>query len=120
MEIEILSKKEEKLFGRNEIVFSIISDNKTVSKQDALVVLCKKLNLKPDSTVITEIKQGFGARTSVGYAHAYLKADDIKRFEEKRLLDRASKKSGGAEAAEPEVKKEEAKAPEEKKEETVE
>lgn len=92
MEIKVLSDNEEKLFGRRNIVFSIVSSDKTASKEEALVELCKRLNLKPDATVITSIEQGFGVKVSTAHAHAYQDASGIKKFESKRLLERMERK----------------------------
>ncbi len=92
MEIKVLSDNEEKLFNRRNIIFSIVSSDKTASKAEALVELCKKLNLKPNATVITSIEQGFGLKVSTAHAHAYHDAGNIKRFESKRLLERMERK----------------------------
>lgn len=98
MDINIISTKEEKLWGRKDIEFSVKTPGSTVSKDDVKVELCKKLNLNPDSTIITKINQEFGDRSNLCYAHSYSKKEDLQKFEPEYLLKRMSGKNAEAPA----------------------
>lgn len=110
MDIKIISNKEEKLFNRSRIEFSMAYAERTPSKEEAKVELCKKLNLRPEFTIITGIHQEFGSRMSMADAHTYLNKESLEKFEPKYLLNRLNKKDKGA----TEEKKEEKPAAEHK------
>ncbi len=93
MEINIISNEENKLLGRKEIRFSAAHEKETESKENVKVELCKKLNLKPDSTIIIRINQHFGEKRISGLAHSYEKKDDMLKYEQQHLFKRAEKKS---------------------------
>ncbi|MDE1857235.1 MAG: hypothetical protein KGH98_04120 [Candidatus Micrarchaeota archaeon] len=113
MNVRIVSDTENRLFGRRDIEFDIVSESATVSKEEAKVELCKKLSLDPDATVIVRVDQQFGYKRCVGFAHSYKNAADIKRYEPEHLLGRG-KKGAAAEQPKEEPKQEKR---EEKKEE---
>ena len=104
MELRIISNNENKMLSRKEIRFSVMQDGGTVSRAELAKELCKKLNLHPESTIITRIDQGFGMRESTGMAHAYQTKDALEKYEPKKILARIAKRSrkaagrqGGAE-----------------------
>src|SRR5437016_6312857 len=105
MKIEIVSDTENNLLKRKEIRFSIMEDNGTVKKSDALAELSKSLNLSPESTIIVRLDQSFGARQCFGVAHSYKTREELERIEPKYLLSRGKPKEPKA----PEAKKEEKK-----------
>ncbi len=109
MDIAVTSDKEEKLFSRRSIAFTIAYDGSTPSKETARTGLCKKLNLMPDLTVITAISQDYGSRTCSAHANSYASKDALQRFERRHTLSRLSKgkEEGSKEEAKPEPKKEE-------------
>ncbi len=89
MEISISSTNDEKLFNRKTILFSVSYEGSTASKDSVKVELCKRLNLKPDCTVISSMEQGFGSRQSAGSAHAYSDEQSMRKFEPAYVMKRA-------------------------------
>lgn len=113
MNVRIVSDTENKLFGRRDIEFDIVSESATVSKDEAKVELCKKLNLDPDATLVVRMDQSFGYKKCTGVAHSYKNAADIKKYEPGHLLARGKK---GAAAEQPKEEKPKEAKKEEKKE----
>ncbi len=111
MNIHVISETENKLFDRKEIVCSVTLDDRTLSNEEAKREICKKMNLKPDATIITGIEQSFGIKHCTVYAHAYAKSSDIEKFEKKHILARLKKSSEKA------AKKDTAEKPKEEKKE---
>lgn len=112
MDIAVTSDKEEKLFSRRAITFTLAYGGATPSKGAARTELCKKLNLMPALTVITGIGQDYGSRSCRASAHSYSSKEALERFERRHITARLSKKEGKErkeEAAKPEQKEEKAK-----------
>ncbi|MDE1865304.1 MAG: hypothetical protein KGH94_01535 [Candidatus Micrarchaeota archaeon] len=87
MELKILSNKENKTIGRKEVEFSVFSE--TAIKRDELKAeLCKSLNASPNSTIIVGVNSSFGSKMSTGTAHSYKSEEDLKRYENRGLLER--------------------------------
>ncbi len=84
MELKILSNNENKLLKRKEISFSVVQDGGTVNKAELSKELCKKLNLHPESTIITRIDQGYGMKGSTGIAHAYQTKEMLEKYEPRK------------------------------------
>ncbi len=102
MELKILKNNENKLFNRKEISFSVEQMGSTVNRTELTKELCKKLSLHPESTIITRIDQGYGAKGSTGMAHAYQSKEMLEKYEPKKRLARIAKKAAkGQPAAEP-------------------
>lgn len=127
MDVSILSDTNNPVVDRREVRFSVVEDDRTVSKEEVKKEICKQLNMSPDFTIIVEIKQEFGVRRSSGLAHSYKSKEALERAEPKYLIARLAKKNakkeGGAEAAaapaeapKEEKKKEKKEHKEEKKE----
>ncbi len=114
MEINILSDNDNKNVGRREISFSAVQDDKTASKEQIKQELCKRLNLNPDSTIITEIKQEFGMRRSTGIVHSYGSKEQLEKAEPGYLIKRLSKGEKKEGAEQKEEKPKEAKGKQEK------
>ncbi len=115
MDIAVTSDKEEKLYSRRSIAFSMTYDKSTPSKEQARTELCKRLNLMPDLTIITDIVQDYGTRTCTAHANSYASKDALQRFERRHVLSRLSKKEGGEKGEEKgEAKKDEKKGEAEK------
>ncbi|HII10281.1 MAG: 30S ribosomal protein S24e [Candidatus Micrarchaeaceae archaeon] len=100
MELKILSNNENKLLKRKEISFSVVQEGGTVNKAELSKELCKKLNLHPESTIITRIDQGYGMKGSTGMAHAYQTKEELEKYEPRKLLERGAKKAAKAQPAE--------------------
>lgn len=100
MELQINSNVENKLFQRKEIKFTLDAEI-TPSREQIKVELCKKLSLSPDSTMVVNVDQLFGSKTSVCTAHSYHSKELMLKFEPKYLVKRVEKaasKAAGAEA----------------------
>ncbi len=104
MEIRILEEREEKLFGRKEIIFETSYEGKTPSGEEVKQEICKKLGLSPDLTIVIKIDQAFGKGLSTVKVHSYAK---------KEIMERIVRKSKAATAKKPDVQKP---APEKKEE----
>jgi small subunit ribosomal protein S24e len=90
MELKIISNTENKSFGRREITFNVLQDSGTSKRAEVHAELCKKLNLKPESTIVVRMSQRFGAKECVAVAHSYEAKEVMERYEPRYLLDRAS------------------------------
>ena len=117
MEVSILSDNDNKNAGRREVSFLVVQDDKTASKEQIKQELCKRLNLSPEATIITEIRQEFGMRRSTGMAHAYASKEQLERSEPRYLLKRLSKGEKKEGSEQKEEKAEEGKKQERKTEE---
>jgi small subunit ribosomal protein S24e len=120
MEVSILSDTNNPVMNRREINFSVVQEGKTASREEIKTEICKKLNLSPDATIVTQIDQEFGVRRCSGTAHSYKSREILEKAEPRYLLARLTKraKKGEAGAAAPQGEKEAPKeAKEEKKEE---
>lgn len=117
MEVSIMSDTNNPVMDRREIKFSVVQEGKTASRDEIKTEICKKLNLSPDATIITEIDQEFGVRRCSGSAHSYKSKEALEKAEPRYLLARLVKRDKKKEA--PQEPKEEAKAeaPKEAKEE---
>ncbi|MGI0100846.1 MAG: 30S ribosomal protein S24e [Candidatus Micrarchaeaceae archaeon] len=91
MELEIISKKENVLFKRKEILFSIEGSAGTTRRNDVKAEICKRLNLSPEYTIVVRIDQGFGSKKSTGVAHSYDSKETMETYEQKHVLARVSK-----------------------------
>ena len=110
MELKVLSNVENNLLSRKEIVFSVVQESSTVSKNELVKELSKKLNLNPEGTIIIKLDQSFGVKQSMGLAHSYKSKDLLEKYEPKHLISRLTgKKEKKAEQPKPEPKAEEAK-----------
>jgi ribosomal protein S24E len=87
MELKITSTQENKTIGRKEIIFSVFSE-KSVKNEEVKVELCKSLNASPNTTIIVRVDSGFGSKMSTGVAHTYKTEADLKRYENRGLLER--------------------------------
>ncbi len=87
MELKITSTIENKAIGRKEIGFSVFSDS-SVKRDDLKAELCKSLNASPNSTIIVRIDSGFGTKMSTGIAHSYKSEEELKKYENRGLLER--------------------------------
>ncbi len=107
--IEILSKKDNTLFSREEIEFKVTDSNKTPSREDVKNLLIANTKQKEGQIIIKKINSIFGSNIATGIAYVYKNAEIMKKIEPKHILKRNEKKE-----KKPEEKPVEAK-PEEKK-----
>jgi small subunit ribosomal protein S24e len=89
MEIEILSKQENKLLNREEIRFVVRFEKGTTPVRDAVrEELQRLLKVKEGVVVIDHMKTEFGRRQARGYAKLYPTLEDATRWERKHVLVR--------------------------------
>jgi len=114
MEIKIDSKKNNPLFDRTEVHFSIQHEGeKTPNREIIRSELAEKLNAKKENIIINDIQSSSGIQKSIGYAKIYSSVKKTEEMERKHILKR--NKIGGEKK-----KKEGEKKPEEKTENTEE
>ncbi|MCD6371527.1 MAG: 30S ribosomal protein S24e [Candidatus Aenigmarchaeota archaeon] len=88
MEIIIKDKKENGLLDRTEVNFEIVYENAPPKRPEIKEALAKALNVNPNLVVVEKIRNVFGMRKSVGYAHVYNKEESLNKYERKHLLKR--------------------------------
>ncbi len=120
--MEIDSKKNNPLFDRTEVHFTIQHEGeKTPNREIIRSELAEKLNAKKENIIINDIQSSSGIQKSTGYAKIYSSVKKAEEMERKHILKRnkisgkKEKKEGEkAETAEEPPKEEE--KPAEKKE----
>lgn len=82
MEVEILSKYENKLLGRVEVRFKAThGKEKTPQRDQVREALAKALGHAKDSIVVGEMHSAFGLASTQGYAKVYGNVDAAKKLE---------------------------------------
>ncbi len=125
MEIEIDSKKNNPLFNRTEVRFTIIHTSEgTPNREIIRSELAEKLNAKKENIIINNINSSFGIQQSTGYAKIYASPKKSEELERKYILKRnkatgkqqKKKEEKGESEEKPEPPKEGEKSAEEKEE----
>lgn len=125
MEIEIDSKKNNPLFNRTEVRFTIIHTSEgTPNREIIRSELAEKLNAKKENIIINNINSSFGIQQSTGYAKIYTSPKKSEELERKYILKRnkatgkqqKKKEEKGESEEKPEPPKEGEKSAEEKEE----
>ncbi len=89
MEIEIVSKNENKLLERIEVMFKATHMKEGTPQRDAVRdKIASLLNVSKDRVVIDSMKSEFGRMETVGYAKAYESKEAAMKFERKHILIR--------------------------------
>ncbi len=89
MEIEILSRRENKLLSRLELRFQIrYEEGTTPSRPEIREGLTKELKLKKQVLVIDSVQSQFGKREARGYAKIYESVEEARRLERPHVLAR--------------------------------
>jgi small subunit ribosomal protein S24e len=104
MDVKVLSSRENKVMGRKELEFVVVSESSPRS-DEVRAELCKSNGISPELMVVVRIDSQYGSRTSRGIAHAYETKEALMRFESKHILKRLGLIEAGA------SKGEKAKAP---------
>lgn len=124
MEIEIVSRKENMVIGRTEVVFKAVHLNeKTPKRSEIKEKLAELLGVSKGNVVIDNMKPEFGRPESSGYAKVYKNIEDGKGLERDYILMRNNlleKKAKEKKKPEEEGKEKEEVKPEQKKEEKTE
>jgi small subunit ribosomal protein S24e len=111
MDIEIISKKNNPLFNRTEVHFTINHTGEgTPNREIIRSELSEKLNAKKENIIINSINSSFGIQQSKGYAKIYTSLKKSDNPERKYILKRNKL------AGKQEIKKEEKKETEKKTE----
>lgn len=98
MEIEIVTRKENKLLEREEVYFKVKHEGKTPSRKKVRDNLG---NLTGGKVVILEyLRPVYGVPEAEGYARIYKSEKKAKEVEAKHILERNLKKGGGEEKKE--------------------
>lgn len=86
MEIEILSKHENKLLQRVEVRFKATHAKEKTPARDAVrEALAKSLGGTKDAIVVDEMQSAFGKSETLGYAKQYATVDAAKKLEPHHL-----------------------------------
>ncbi|MGC8478362.1 MAG: 30S ribosomal protein S24e [Candidatus Micrarchaeia archaeon] len=88
MELEILSDVKNPLTKRREVKFKVLHDSATMSKAALKEELCKRLNEKPETSIVEKVEQLFGERRSTGIFYAYKDKASMESMEPKYILKR--------------------------------
>jgi len=116
MEIDFENRKENKILGREEIIFRVRYEGKTPSREKIREHLRNMLG--KGFVVVEYIKTLYGVPEARGYARVYESEEQAKKIEEEHIIERNFGKKKGKEAKEVEKEKveEEAETKEEKNE----
>ena len=105
MEIEINEKKNNPLFNRTEVHFTINHEGEgTPNREIIRSEIADKLNVKKENIIINNIYSSFGVQKSKGYAKIYTNPKKAESIERKYILKR--NKVDGKEKKKEEDKKE--------------
>lgn len=89
MEIEIVSRKENMVIGRTEVVFKAVHLNeKTPKRSEVKEKLAECLGVSKGNVVVDNMKPEFGRPESTGYAKVYKNIEDGKGLESDYILIR--------------------------------
>ncbi len=108
MELEINEKKNNQLFKRTEVHFTITHENeKTTNRKIIQNQLAEALNAKKDAIIVERIDSSFGLQQTTGYAKVYSSKKHAEAIERKHQLKRNKIDSGGESKKKEEEKTEE-------------
>jgi small subunit ribosomal protein S24e len=117
MEIEISSRKENKILEREEVAFTLHFEGKTPSRKQVQQKLSDAIGR--NVIVIEYIRPTYGASQATGYARGYTSAKQARAVEQQHILERNNLAGGGEPStAEPKAEKEAPAEPEESEEES--
>jgi small subunit ribosomal protein S24e len=86
VDIEILSKRENKLLGRVEVRFRATHAKEKTPQRDAVrEALAKQLGGNKDALVVDEMRSEFGKPSTTGYAKLYGNVEAAKKLEPHHL-----------------------------------
>ncbi len=91
IDIKVLNDAQNQLLKRREMKLHATYTGKTPAKQDIKEEACKKFNLSPATTVITNVNQLYGEKASDITVHCYESAEAMS-VEPKHLKAREQKK----------------------------
>lgn len=107
MDVEVLSKKENKLLGRTEIECAVRFDGTMPNRKEIKEAVCTKLGFNPENSAIRKIDVRFALKKVKVFVHAYPSKDGLMKTEPLYILVR----EGLAEKKKKEKKAKKAAAP---------
>jgi ribosomal protein S24E len=96
MEVKILSKKNNALFNRIELVAEVTGFNATPSRKEVSELLCTALKCEANRLVIREVHQPFGSKKVTVTASVYDSIEKAKEFEREYIFKRGVPKASPA------------------------
>ncbi len=97
MEIEITSRKENKVLEREEVAFTLQFEGKTPSRKQVQQQLSDVIGR--NIIVVEYIKPMYGASKATGYARGYTSARQARAVEQQHILERNNLAGGEPEQA---------------------
>lgn len=89
MDIEVTSRKENKLLSRTELELSVKHPNAPTPKRDEVRdLISKSLGFSKDGLVVASMKSSFGNNETYVFAKAYSSKDAVAKWENKHILVR--------------------------------
>ncbi|PKK86368.1 MAG: 30S ribosomal protein S24e [Thermoplasmata archaeon HGW-Thermoplasmata-1] len=89
MELEIVSKKENKLLGRTEITFRAVHEGERTPKRKIVRdQLAAQLGAKKGTVIVDGMNTNYGENVTEGYAKIYASAEQAMTVERKHILKR--------------------------------
>ncbi|MFH1247191.1 MAG: hypothetical protein V1644_02310 [Candidatus Micrarchaeota archaeon] len=93
MDVKIVSKKQNALFERTEVVAAISGFEATPSRKDVAPLLCQELKCQQEALVVKEILQPFGSKTVKVHAFVYSTPEVAKKSEHAYFFQRGVAKT---------------------------
>ena len=115
MKINIIDKKDSRLFKRIEIIADVVFEGPTPSRSEIKSELSKLLSVKEDLIVVKKVERLFGVEEARISAFIYDDADAIKEFEQDYILKRGSSSKDDVKTDNAQEQDSEAKKPDETK-----
>ncbi len=115
MEIEFVSKRENKLLDRIEVDFKIGHEGGTPSRKEVREEVASKMGVETDRVIIDRMRSIYGISETTGYAKIYSSPDKVREIEADYMLERNQLKIEKKKESKEETK-EEKEGKEEKKE----
>ncbi len=98
MDVKIISKKQNHLFERTEVVASITGFKSTPSRQEVAPLLCSELKCAAEALVLREIHQPFGSKAVKVNAFVYSSPEVAKKAEREYIFQRGKPKAAAVPA----------------------
>lgn len=88
MEIEFVSKRENKLLDRIEVDFKIGHEGGTPSRGEVREEVASKMGVETDRVIIDRMRSIYGISETTGYAKIYSSPDKARKIEADYMLER--------------------------------
>jgi small subunit ribosomal protein S24e len=88
MEVEVINKKENKLFGRKEVLAKVSFSGSTPKRAELKTEVANKIVANPENCVLRNVTNEFGVRTVGVTLHAYESKEVMLKNEPRYILVR--------------------------------